>query len=129
MAKLCYAVIKENGVWAWMTILSTFKHYASFIKNPTFRDEKETRIVFLPNNIPENGYEDSLDNLSGLETDILDHYSLGWFHDGVSALRSITIGSECTATESEIRTMLTNAGLSSDIPIKHSECTYRARQH
>ena len=112
-----------------MTILSTFKHYASFIKNPTFKDEKETRIVFLPNAIPENGYEDSLDNLSDLKTNILNHYSLGWLHDGVSALKSITIGSECTATEAKIRTILTNEGLNSDIPIKQSECTYRARQH
>jgi hypothetical protein len=129
MAKLCYTIIKNNGVVAWMTILSTFKHYASFIKNPTFKDEKETRIVFLPNAIPENGYEDSLDNLSDLKTNILNHYSLGWLHDGVSALKSITIGSECTATEAKIRTMLTNEGLNSDIPIKRSECTYRARQH
>ena len=129
MAKLCYTIIKDNGVMAWMTILSTFKHYASFIKNPTFKDEKETRIVFLPNAIPENGYEDSLDNLSDLKTNILNHYSLGWLHDGVSALKSITIGSECTATEAKIRTILTNEGLNSDIPIKQSECTYRARQH
>lgn len=91
MAKLCYTIIKDNGVVAWMTILSTFKYYASFIKNPTFKDEKETRIVFLPNAIPENGYEDPLDNLSDLETNILNHYSLGWLHDGVSALKSITI--------------------------------------
>lgn len=129
MARLCYGIIKDNGYFAWMTILSTFKHYASFIKNPTFKDEKETRIVFLPNGVSESSYEDSLANLSGLETGVLEHYSLGWLYKGVSALKSITIGYECSTTEAEIRKMLSDAGLSPDIPIARSECTYRERLH
>ena len=32
----------------WLTVRTTLKHYSAFIKNPTFRDEKEVRIVFYP---------------------------------------------------------------------------------
>lgn len=49
MYQICYGALKLLNSNAWlMVILPTFKKYASFIKNPSFKSEKETRIVFCP---------------------------------------------------------------------------------
>lgn len=126
MTALIYKSIKEKNYHAWiLEILPTFKHYASFIKNPTFKDEKETRIVFFPN----DRFEDTLPNLSRLESNVMEHYSLGWSHEGVSALKSITVGFNCTVPDSKINEMLKNAGLGAEIKLFHSQCSYRDRQH
>lgn len=129
MIKLLYSAIQGNGYQAALTrILPTFKHYASFIKNPTFRDERETRIVFYPS----DKFEDSLDNLSQLESDTINttgHYNLGWFYEGVSALKSVKIGFDCDVECEKIQQMIKEAGIESQIDILKSHCSYRARQH
>lgn len=126
LAKICYEAMCKFGNRAWlMAILPTFKHYAGFIKNPTFKDEKETRIVFYP----DNGFINSVDGLSELETDVVPHYCLSWHNKGESALRSVTIGYENGASEKDIAELLIQAGLTDDIHISRSECSYRSRLH
>lgn len=126
LSHICYDAMRIYGNHAWMmAILPTFKHYAGFIKNPTFRDEKETRIVFYP----EDNFIDTLDGLSGRETNVVPHYCLSWINNGVSALRSVTIGYANDTKMEEIAELLKQAGIKDDIQITHSECSYRNRLH
>lgn len=126
VSQICYAAMRRYGYHAWlMAILPTFKHYAAFIKNPTFRDEKETRIVYYP----DDGFINSINGLSDLETNVVPHYCLSWHNNGASALRSVTIGYENDANEEDIAKLLIQAGLTDDIPISRSECSYRSRIH
>lgn len=124
--QICYCAIKQFGNKAWiMGILPTFKHYAGFIKNPTFRDEKETRIVYYPS----EQFETSIPGLSGLETNVVPHYCLSWADRTTSAIRSITIGYNNHSNEKEIKNLLAMAGIRDEIKIFWSECSYRDRQH
>lgn len=126
LTQICYCAIKRFGNAAWiMGILPTFKHYAGFIKNPTFRDEKETRIVYYPSEQSEN----SIPGLSGLEMNIVPHYCLSWANRATSAMRSITIGYNNHSNEKEINKLLIMAGIQDEIKIFRSECSYRNRQH
>ena len=125
MYQICYEALKLWGGRAWlMVILPTFKMYASFIKNPSFKSEKETRIVFLP----DENFNNSLDNLKKKATDKGNVYELGWLNDGVSALRTITLGTECNATEEDVRGLLRSMVLNMDIEITRSQCSYRKRR-
>lgn len=46
-----YSSILQEGKSAWLTAIRTnLKHYSAFIKNGTFHDEREIRIVFYPSN-------------------------------------------------------------------------------
>lgn len=126
ISRICYDAMRLYGNHAWlMAILPTFKHYAGFIKNPTFRDEKEIRIVFYPN----DNFVNTMEGLSELETRVVPHYCLSWFNKGTSALRNITIGYENGAKKEEIAKLLNDAGITDDIPIYRSECSYRNRLH
>ena len=126
MFEICYNSIQQYGYQAWiMEILPTFKHYAGFVKNPTFRDEKETRIVFYPSDY----FTNSIPELGPLETNIVPHYSLSWADGGSSAMRSVKIGYDNPRSIAEIQRMILDAGINDDIQISKSECTYRTRQH
>lgn len=126
LANICYAAIKDLGNKAWIfIILPTFKHYAAFIKNPTFRDEHESRIVFYPNDM----FEDRPQGLGVLHTEVVPHYCLPWSNGKVSAIRSVTIGYDCEATASEIQKMLDKANIKESVSIDYSECSYKKREH
>lgn len=126
ISDICYNAMRIYGNKAWsMEILPTFKHYAGFIKNPSFRDEMETRIVYYPS----DQFKNAMPNLSGLETNIVPHYCLSW-NDGItSALRSVTIGYNNRSNEEEIEELLAMADIQDEIAICRSECSYRERQH
>lgn len=126
IARICSDAMRRYGNHAWlMSILPIFKHYAGFIKNPTFRDEKETRIVFYP----DDNFLNSIEGLSGLKENVVPHYCLSWCNSGVSALRSVTIGYASKSPKEEIVELLLQAGITDDIPITRSECSYRNRLH
>ena len=122
---LFYHAIKEEGRIAWLfTILPTFKHFAGFIKNPSFRDEKEIRILFYPSH-----QEDSLPGLSALKTDIRPHYCLDWANDTSTALRSVTVGYDCKHSPEEIVSLLKQKifHITEQVVVYKSDCSYRNR--
>lgn len=122
--RIFYSAIKQQGKSAWiMTILPTFKHYAGFIKNPSFVDEKEIRIVYYPH----KSFEETIQGLGKREETPKPHYCLPWATDTQNALRSITIGYGNTSSENDIRALLNQAGLDDSISITYSECSYRPR--
>lgn len=123
--ELFYNAIREQGRNAWvLTILPTFKHYAGFIKNPSFRDEREIRILFYPSN-----QEDSLDGLSGLKEDVRPHYCLDWANSTSTALRSVTLGYDCQHTLEEVAQLIRQQGLTitESVRVYKSDCSYRNR--
>ena len=125
--KLFYERIKEEGNTAWLrSILPTFKHYAGFIKNQTFRDEKEIRILFYPS----DHFEDSLVGLSGLMENKRPHYCLDWANNESNSMRSITLGYDCVQTPEEILDLVNNAGLAykDRVTICRSGCSYQDRK-
>lgn len=126
LTKICYLALKKYGHHAWyQAILPTFKHYAGFIKNPTFKDEKETRIVYYPSEF----FENSMPQLSELETNVVPHYCLSWGCEKASAIRSITIGYNNPSSIDEIKELLSAANIDDKVVICHSQCSYRNRQH
>lgn len=124
---ICYDAIKEYGLSAWiMAIRGTFKHYSAFIKNPTFRGEYETRIVYYPSR-DENTGDNEL-NLSALAEKPFPHYCLPWIgQNGGSALKAIGLGCNCKLTKDDVYTILTSAGLDGELALFKSECSYRIR--
>lgn len=125
--KLFYERIKVEGSNAWLfSILPTFKHYAGFIKNHTFRDEREIRILFYPS----DHFDDSLEELSDIKENIRPHYCLDWANDESNAMRLITLGYECVHTPEETINLVKNAGLSykDKVTITQSACSYQDRK-
>ena len=56
--------VLRNSPLGWLTVRTTLKHYSAFIKNPTFKDEREVRIVYYPS----KDHDQSLNlDFSGLE--------------------------------------------------------------
>lgn len=124
--EIFYQAIKNEGRQAWiMAILPTFKHYAGFIKNPSFQDEKEIRILFYPS----DRFEDSLEGLSTIQNNIRPHYCLPWANDTSNAMRSVTVGYNCEHTAEEIVELIKKANLSftNQVRVYKSDCSYRDR--
>ena len=121
-----YQAIQQEGRNAWLfSILPTIKHFAGFIKNPSFRDEKEIRILFYPSDC----FQDSLPGLSELRTEIRPHYCLKWANEASNAIQSVTAGYDCEHTQEEIATAIKDAGfaISRNIAVYKSVCSYRNR--
>lgn len=126
--KICYDAIKEFGLQAWIIggIRFTFKHYSAFIKNPTFRGEYETRIVYYPNrgeSVPDNPLV-----LTGPQNTPFNHYCLPWTKNkGDNALKAIGLGCNCELTQDDLQAIMTEAGLGGRFDLFKSQCSYRLR--
>lgn len=87
-----------------MTVRTTLKHYSAFIKNPTFQDEREVRIVYYPHKTHD---VDSVSEISIHLDDQIPHCALPWAKsNGTWAIKEIIIGTNCKYTENEIKKML-----------------------
>lgn len=127
LAGICYEALKRQGASAWIrSIRPTFKHYSAFIKNPTFKPESEIRIVYYP--MEEENFSEKDVNISDLKTNIKKHYEIPWINGNSQALKSICIGHNCDLKETDIRRLLEENGVKTDIEIKQSECSYRIRK-
>ena len=123
---LIYYAIEQQGKNAWLlTILPTFKHYAGFIKNASFRDEKEIRILFYPS----EHITDSFVGLSDLKYEIKPHYCFDWADQKTCAMRSVTVGYACEHSQKEIVELINQAGIAGtvNVPVYKSDCSYRNR--
>lgn len=114
---------KDQTALGWLTVKTTLKHYSAFIKNPTFQDEREVRIIYYPE---KTHNKHSLSEVSGLIEGENPHCTLPWLKsNGICALKEIIIGTNCECTEDEMRNSLHKYGVYADISITKSEYPYR----
>ena len=128
MYNAIYESIEVFGREAYIQrILPTFKHYAGFIKNPAFKDEKEIRILYYPY----ENFKDVLPGISDLKINVKEHYCLEWANEFSNAMRAITIGYNCQYSEKDIIRMVDNANLAFNqfdgIEVRTSICSYQDR--
>lgn len=125
--KICYDAIVDHGLSAWiMGILTAFKHYSAFIKNPTYFGEYETRIVYYPSE--QHDYVTNSLNLMGPVEKPFNHYCLPWTKgNGNNALCRIGLGCNCKLSVEDIKRMLKEVGLGGRFELFNSQCSYRLR--
>ena len=117
-------LLRDNpNALGWLNIRTTLKHYSGFIKNATFQDEKEVRIVYYPN-------EDHIGleavGVSGLIQEPFPHCTLSWIKStGVCALKEIIIGTNCEYTIDDVKELLRKNNIDADISVIRSEYPYR----
>ena len=96
-----------------------------FFKNPTFEPEAEIRIVYYPIEGVEFAQKDV--SVSDLKTNVKKHYEIPWIKGSSKALKSVCIGHNCELSEADVRKLLEENEIGTDVQIKQSECTYRIR--
>lgn len=107
----------------WINVRTTLKHYSAFIKNPCFQDERETRIIYYPN---EQHKLDGIVEMSNIVSTPNKHYELPWIKsNGLCALKEIIIGTNCMKTEADIQDLLHENNIYNDISIVKSEYPYK----
>ena len=128
MAKQCYEAIKKDGVNAWINLIRpTFKHYSGFVKNVTFNEEREIRIVYYP--VEEVKITGKNTDVSELKKEVKDHYEIPWVNGASHALKSVCIGHNCILDETDIKNLLIENNIElRKIKIINSECSYRIRE-
>lgn len=115
--------LHSNPIIGWLNVRKTLKCYSAFIKNPTFRDEREVRIVFYPNKNVEKATDSEI---SELISEPIPHCSLPWIKsNGVCGLKEIIIGTNCKYKKEDIKKMLYENEIKSEINIVKSEYPYR----
>ena len=67
-------------------------------------------------------------NIRNLKTNVKKHYEIPCIIANSQALKYICIGHNCDLKETDIRRLLKENGVKSDIEIKQSECSYRIRK-
>ena len=124
MASIILQALNMNGAIGWLDGgLSTFKRYAAFIKNPTFKDERETRIAYYPDEL----IEELIPGLSVLINEPIPHYTLDWASNISSALKTIVIGFNNDLSINDVERILYENGIKNEIKIVQSECSYKLR--
>lgn len=112
--KICYEkLIKQDNNLAWIDILFTFKHYSAFIKNPSFINEDETRIVYYP----DDKHSNNKFKLTGPYYNPKEHYNLPWSKECSNALEHIVLGSKNTISIGEVKTLLKKNNIKKNIQI------------
>lgn len=107
----------------WLTVRTMLKQYSAFIKNPTFIDEREVRIIYYPH---KKHSESSISEVSNIIEEPLLHCTLPWLKsDGMCALKEIIIGTNCEYTSEDISNLLHKNGVHNDVSIVKSEYPYR----
>ena len=86
----------------------------------------EIRIVYYP--MEEKNFLEKDVNISNLKTNVKKHYEIPWINANSQALKYICIGHNCDLKETDIRRLLKENGVKTEIEIKQSECSYRIRK-
>ncbi len=106
----------------WLVVRTTLKHYSAFIKNPTFKDEREVRVIYYPH---KEHVKNSISEVSNIIEKPFLHCTLPWLKsDGMCALKEIIIGTNCEYTSEDVKNLLHKNGLHKDISIVNSEYPY-----
>lgn len=113
----------SQNAMGWINVRTTLKHYSAFIKNPSFQDEREIRIIYYPDK--QHKY-DGISEVSNIIESPIPHCTLPWIKSsGLCALKEIIIGTNCLKSEDEIRSLLHKYEIYDDITIVRSDYPYR----
>lgn len=108
-----------------LLVYETLKSYSPFIKNPTFKDEREIRIVCYAGAIGRDSFSSSVVKFDSLDTS---HCSIGWLGKGKCALKKIIIGPSNGKEKANIKDDLEKNGIVADIEIVKSACSYNMQK-
>ena len=123
-----FAEILDNDStpMGWLNVRTTLKHYSAFIKNPTFVDEREVRIIYYPD---KSHVFDSVTELKSCVDEDYPHCSLPWIKsNGECALKEIIVGNNCKHNCEDIQRLLFEKGIK-DVKITKSEYPYRVSEN
>lgn len=114
----------DNGCLSHLDVLKSLIMYSAIIKNPTYKDERETRIIYHTDDLDKKGK--NLSEISELEKSPIVHCALPWVKsDGLCALREIIIGRNSGVTKDEVQKILNQNAINQSISIVESEYSYQ----
>ena len=121
-------ILNENkSAIGWLIIRTTLKHYSVFVKNPTFRDEREVRIVYYPD--PNHVKDEEICLKSFVKDNEIPHCSIPWIKpSGICALKEIIIGNNCVHSIQDVERFLLEQRIN-NISVKKSNCSYTISQN
>lgn len=125
LTETCIQAFKlECGYPTYLTVLKTLISYSAIIKNPTYKDEREIRIIYYVNDLCKEGK--NVSEITKLEKSPIVHCALPWIKsDGLCALREIIIGRNSEATKDEVQKILNQNDINQSISIVESEYSYQ----
>jgi hypothetical protein len=112
----------KNDPMAFINIPHTLRHYKSFIKNPYFKDERETRLIYYPS---EDHNSSNSFSISRVKTNSVEHCELQWTNKTGCTLREIIIGYNCELKIEDVEKFLIEEKIEGNIKIVKSEYPYR----
>lgn len=123
--------------------MTSITHAAAMYKHPSFKEEKEWRIIYAMDDHFTSNKILNFDKFDSVATDtykkhfdtptieyavkddrIVPHIEIG-IKNLSNAINSITLGPKCNTTEGDIRHILVRFGLSDRIEIIHSDSSYQ----
>lgn len=112
------------GCPPYLTVLKTLISCSAIIKNPTYKDEREIRIIYYVDDLGKEG--ENASEITELEKSPIVHCSLPWVKsDGLCALREIIIGRNSGVTKEEVQKILNQNAINQSISIVESEYSYQ----
>ena len=112
------------GCPSYLTVLKTLISCSAIIKNPTYKDEREIRIIYYVDDLGKEG--ENASEITELEKSPIVHCSLPWVKsDGLCALREIIIGRNSGVTKEEVQKILNQNAINQSISIVESEYSYQ----
>lgn len=121
-----FAQVLEQDPMAFLTIPSTLRHYRSFIKNPTFQDEREVRIIYYPLERKDNS---STCGISEIKNNVVTHCELPWLKNNNCPIKEIIVGTNCNLSVDDVKRILKENGINYSISIVKSDYPYRLSQN
>lgn len=119
----CLDILKANQDFLGpLSVYKTLKSYSAFIKNYTFKDEREIRIVCYVGAIGKNNLQSSVIKFN--ETSSPPHCSIFWVKENRCALKRVIIGANNKSTKQDVLKLLDRYGVIADIQIEKSACSY-----
>lgn len=110
------------------------KHDIASTKNPAFKEEKEWRLIFNPDNLNEPDKKFSINNFIITKTNyratdnkIIGYKDIDFSYYKNKIINRIILGPKCKATQSDMRELFINSGYPSsysDLVIENSKATY-----
>lgn len=116
----------DSTAMGWLTVRTTLKHYSAFIKNPTFVDEREVRIIYYPNE--SHAFDKKTELKLCVDADF-PHCSLPWIKsNGECALKEVIVGNNCKYDCNDIQRLLLANGIK-NVVVTKSEYPYRVSEN
>lgn len=124
LTETCIQAFKlKCGYPPYLTVLKTLISYSAIIKNPTYKDEREIRIVYYADG---EKFGENKSEIGNFEESPIPHCALPWIKSsGICALKEIIIGRNSGATKDEVQKILNQNAINQSISIVESEYSYQ----